>query len=63
MMPVEISEDAQADLNEGFLFYGKEFSGRFVVRLKSALHRRLAAKALAAGESLNSYCAKALSKA
>jgi predicted HicB family RNase H-like nuclease len=28
----------------------------------SSLHRRLAAKALAAGESLNSYCVKALVK-
>src|SRR5687767_8437869 len=32
---------------------GKEFSGKFVVRLEPALHRRLAAKPLAAGESLN----------
>jgi len=41
----------------------KKFSGKFVLRLEPALHRRLAAKALAAGESLNSYCAKALVKA
>ena len=41
----------------------KEFSGRFVIRLDPALHRRLAAKALAAGESLNSFCAKTLVKA
>ncbi|MFN3409013.1 MAG: toxin-antitoxin system HicB family antitoxin [Limisphaerales bacterium] len=40
-----------------------EFSGRFVLRLDPALHRRLAAKALAAGESLNSFCVKALCKA
>jgi predicted HicB family RNase H-like nuclease len=39
---------------------GKKFSGKFVLRVEPALHRRLAAKALAAGESLNSYCAKAL---
>ena len=41
---------------------GKEFSGKFVLRVEPALHRRLAAKALAAGESLNSYCAKTLCK-
>jgi predicted HicB family RNase H-like nuclease len=42
---------------------GKKFSGRFVLRVEPALHRRLAAKALAAGESLNSYCARTLCKA
>ncbi len=41
----------------------KEFSGKFVLRLEPALHRRLAAKARAAGESLNSYCVKTLGKA
>ncbi|MDE3068442.1 MAG: toxin-antitoxin system HicB family antitoxin [Verrucomicrobiota bacterium] len=41
----------------------KKFSGKFVLRLEPALHRRLAAKALAAGESLNSFCADALVKA
>jgi len=41
----------------------KEFSGKFVLRLEPAIHRRLAAKALAAGESLNSYCVKTLVKA
>ncbi len=40
----------------------KPFSGKFVLRVDPALHRRLAAKALAAGESLNSYCIKALCK-
>jgi predicted HicB family RNase H-like nuclease len=42
---------------------GKTFSGRFVLRLEPALHRRLAAKAFAAGESLNNFCVKALAKA
>ena len=42
---------------------GKQFSGRFVLRLEPVLHRRLAAKALAAGESLNSFCVKTLTKA
>ena len=41
----------------------KKFSGKFVFRLEPALHRRLAAKAIAAGESLNSYCVKTLVKA
>ena len=41
----------------------KKFSGKFVLRVEPALHRRLAAKALAAGESLNSYCTKTLVKA
>lgn len=40
----------------------KKFSGKFVLRLEPALHRRLAAKAMAAGESLNSYCIKTLVK-
>ncbi len=41
----------------------KAFSGKFVLRVEPAMHRRLAAKALAAGESLNSYCVKTLVKA
>jgi predicted HicB family RNase H-like nuclease len=41
----------------------KKFSGNFVVRVEPALHRRLAAKAQAAGESLNSYCVKTLCRA
>jgi len=41
----------------------KDFSGKFILRLEPPLHRRLAAKALAAGESLNSFCAKVLIKA
>jgi predicted HicB family RNase H-like nuclease len=41
----------------------KKLSGKFVLRLELALHRRLAAKAIAAGESLNSYCVKTLVKA
>jgi len=41
----------------------KAFSGKFVLRLEPALHRRLAAKAIANGESLNSYCVKTLVKA
>jgi predicted HicB family RNase H-like nuclease len=40
----------------------KRFSGKFVLRPEPALHRRLAVKALASGESLNNYCAKKLAK-
>jgi predicted HicB family RNase H-like nuclease len=42
---------------------GKKFSGKFVLRVEPALHRRLAAKAVAAGESLNTFCVKTLVKA
>lgn len=41
----------------------RKFSGKFVLRVEPALHRRLAAKALAAGESLNSFCVQTLVKA
>ncbi len=40
----------------------RAFSGKFVLRVEPALHRRLAAKAIAAGESLNSFCVKTLAK-
>ncbi len=41
----------------------KKFSGKFVVRVEPALHRRIAAKAQAAGESLNTFVERALVKA
>ena len=41
----------------------KKFSGKFVLRVEPALHRRLAAKAHSARESHNSYCAQTLVKA
>jgi predicted HicB family RNase H-like nuclease len=41
----------------------KQFSGKFMLRVPPAVHRRLAVKAQASGESLNTYCARALSKA
>jgi predicted HicB family RNase H-like nuclease len=41
----------------------KKFSGKFMLRLEPGLHRRIAAKAVGAGESLNSFCVKALVKA
>lgn len=39
---------------------GKKFSGKFMLRVDPALHRRLVAKAQAEGESLNQFVAKAL---
>ena len=36
---------------------GQDVHGRFVLRVEPALHRRLAARALAAGESLNTSLA------
>lgn len=41
---------------------GKEYSGKFVLRVGQDLHRELAIKALRAGESLNTYCVHRLSK-
>ncbi len=41
----------------------KAFSGKFVLRVGPGLHKRLAAKALASGDSLNAFCKKALVKA
>ncbi len=40
-----------------------EYSGNFMVRVAPEIHQRLALKAMAAGESLNSVVAKALAKA
>ena len=41
----------------------REFSGKFVLRVEPGLHKRLTAKALASGDSLNAFCKKALVKA
>ena len=40
----------------------KEYSGRFIVRLTPALHKRTALKAMARGASLNQFVAQALAK-
>ena len=40
---------------------GKDFSGKFNVRLGKGLHKLLAVKAIQSGESLNAYCKKILS--
>jgi predicted HicB family RNase H-like nuclease len=59
----EMVELIHADGHEWPWPLGTGFSGKFVLRLEPALHRRLAAKALAAGESLNAFCTKKLTKA
>lgn len=41
----------------------KEYSGKFMVRIPSELHERLAIRALVEGDSLNNYCKKILEKA
>ena len=41
---------------------GREFSGKFVVRVGKDLHRTLYLESLRIGESLNSYCVDVLSK-
>jgi predicted HicB family RNase H-like nuclease len=57
---IEILETDGAPLPEPL--GAKKFSGKFVLRVEPALHRRLAAKAMVAGESLNSFCVKRLAK-
>lgn len=42
---------------------GKEYSGKFVLRVGSELHRLLAVRAMQEGDSLNNYCARVLKKA
>jgi predicted HicB family RNase H-like nuclease len=39
---------------------GKEYSGKFVVRVGRDLHKELAIEAIRSGKSLNSYCVDAL---
>jgi predicted HicB family RNase H-like nuclease len=39
---------------------GRDYSGKFVVRVGKALHQQLAVHALREGVSLNAYCAKVL---
>lgn len=40
---------------------GREYSGKFVLRLGEELHKQIAIDALRAGKSLNSYCVELLS--
>jgi predicted HicB family RNase H-like nuclease len=41
---------------------GREFSGKFIVRMPPEIHRLLALRALQSGESLNAYLVERLSK-
>jgi len=41
---------------------GKDYSGKFVVRVGKELHKGLAIEALRAGKSLNSFCVEKLEK-
>lgn len=42
---------------------GKEYSGKFVLRIGEELHEKLSLKALVSGDSLNNFCKKYLEKA
>ena len=42
---------------------GKNYSGKFVLRISEDLHQRLSLKALSEGDSLNNFCKKRLEKA
>ena len=41
---------------------GKAYSGKFLVRIPTALHKKIALKAQARGESLNQYVAEVLTE-
>ena len=41
---------------------GREYSGKFVLRLGKDLHKRIAIEALQTGKSLNSYCVQVLER-
>ncbi len=43
-------------------FEGREFSGKFVLRVPATLHKLLAIRAMQAGESLNAYAVKKLTE-
>ena len=55
---IEIYQDDNEPLPESTA--GKEYSGKFVVRVGRDLHKALAIDALRHGESLNSYCVSKL---
>lgn len=63
-----IVEDLAADMLDGKMSVptlppGKKFSGKFVVRVSPAVHKRAALQAMARGESLNQYVAEVLAQA
>jgi len=55
---IEIYQEDKDPLPESTA--GKEYSGKFVVRVGRDLHKALAIDALRHGESLNSYCVSKL---
>jgi predicted HicB family RNase H-like nuclease len=62
-----IVEDLVQDVLDGKMpepkgIAGKHYTGKFVVRIPEALHKKLALQAMARGESLNQFVAKALSR-
>ena len=42
---------------------GKSYSGKFLIRITPAVHKKLALKAMARGKSLNQFVAEALTRA
>jgi predicted HicB family RNase H-like nuclease len=63
-----IVEDLLQDVVDGKMpepesHAGKRYSGKFVVRIPAAVHKKLVLKAMARGESLNQYVAEALAHA
>ena len=42
---------------------GKSYSGKFLIRITPAVHKKLALKAMARGESLNQFVSEALTRA
>ena len=52
------AEKAKEELPSGLS--GKEFSGKFNLRIDKTLHERLAIEALKQGKSLNAFCAETL---
>ena len=63
-----IVEDLATDVIDGKMPVpevpgGKTYSGKFLVHVPPALHRRVALQAMARGESLNQYVAEVLAHA
>jgi predicted HicB family RNase H-like nuclease len=63
-----IVDDLEQDILDGTMpaakaDAGKTYSGKFVVRIPTALHRKIALKAQARGESLNQYVTEGLTEA
>ena len=55
---IALSEEDGRELPPGLA--GKQYSGKFNLRINEKLHERLAIEAYKSGKSLNAYCAEAL---